>query len=150
MVIDRCPLRRFVMPDSKKLDYIQERIDVVVDTCNKTATEIALQKAALDSHTKQDEDMYAELKRMNNILQSNTESLKDHMANNILLKDMVQTLNKRLDPIELQFIERNAVKSWVVAKVIFIAKLSTAVAAVAGAWVYIKPMVENLLTHLLK
>lgn len=39
------------MADNKKLDYIQERIDVVVDTCNKTATDVALQKAALDSHT---------------------------------------------------------------------------------------------------
>ena len=138
------------MADNSKLDYIQERIDVVVDTCNKTAVDIALQKAALDSHTKQDEEMYAELKRMNDILQSNTESLKEHMSNNILLKDMVKTINKRLDPIELEFIEKNAVKAWVVVRVKFIAKLGTAAAAVAGAWVYIKPMVENLLIHLLK
>jgi hypothetical protein len=150
MVIDGCPLRRFTMPDSKKLDYIQERVDIVADTVSRIDKEVALQKSALDVHTKQDEEMYAELKRMNDILQSNTESLKEHMSNNVLLKDMVSTINKRLDPIELEFIQKNAVKSWVIIKVKFIAKLGTAVAAVAGAWVYVKPMIEHLLTYLLK
>ena len=133
------------MADNKKLDYIQERIDVVVDTCNKTAIDVALQKSALDSHTKQDEDMYAELRRMNDILQSNTESLKEHMSNNVLLKDMLKSMNKRLDPIELDFIQKNAVKSWALAKLKFIAKLGTAIIAVAGAWVYVKPLIEHLL-----
>jgi len=138
------------MPDSKKLDYIQERVDVVADTIAKIDKDVAVQKVALESHTKQDEDMYAELKRMNDILQANTESLKAHMNNNVLLKNMVETINRRLDPIELEFIEKNAVKAWVVVRVKFIAKLGTAVAAVAGAWVYVKPMIEHLLQHLLK
>jgi chromosome segregation ATPase len=132
------------MPDSKKLDYIQERIDSVSDTVCKIDKEVALQKAALETHTKQDEDMYAELRRMNDILQSNTESLKEHMENNALLKDMLKSLNKRLDPIELEFIQKNAVKSWMMTKLKFCAKLGTAIAAVAGAWVYIKPLIEHL------
>jgi hypothetical protein len=72
------------------------------------------------------------------------------MSNNVMLKDMVHSLNKRLDPIELEFIEKNAVKSWVVIRVKFIAKLGTAGAAIIGAWVYVKPMIEHLLQYLLK
>ena len=133
------------MPDSKKLDYIQERVDAVVDVCSKIGTDVALQKAALESHTKQDEDMYAELRRMNDILQSNTESLKEHMSNNALLKDMVKSIDKRLDPIEIDFIEKKAVRKYAIDKIKLAGKIATAGGAIAASWVYIKPFIEHLL-----
>ena len=82
------------MSDSKKIDYIQEKVDSMADTVKNIDKEVALHKAAFDAHTKQDETMYGELKRMNDILQSNTESLKEHISNNHLLRDMISKMDK--------------------------------------------------------
>ena len=132
------------MSDNKKLDYIQERLDSVAETVANVDKEVALQKAAFESHTKQDEQMYDELKRMNDILQQNTDSLKEHMGNNHLLKEMVVTLNKRLEPIEIEFIQKAAVRDYILKKAKFIGKVATAIAAVAGLWVYCKPLLFHL------
>lgn len=133
------------MPDSKKLDYIQERVDSVAETVANVDKEVALQKAAFEAHTKQDEQMYEELKRMNDILQKNTDSLREHIENNHLLKEMIVTLNRRLEPIEIEFIQKAAVRDWVLKKAKIIGKVATAIAAVAGLWMYAKPLLMLLL-----
>ena len=139
------------MSDSKKIDYIQEKVDSVVSSISSIDKELALQKAAFEAHTRQDEEMYGELKRMNDILQQNTESLKEHMQNNMLLKDMIAKMDERLDPIERQFIEKNAVKEWVSNKtkiLIRCGKVAGALVAIVGAWVYLKPIIEHLISHM--
>lgn len=132
------------MSENNKLDYIQERIDSVSEAVAKIDKDTAIQRCALESHTKQDEQMYDELKRMNDILQQNTDSLKLHMQNNILLKDMLNNMNKRLEPIEVEYIQRAAVRNWVVSRVKFIGKVAGAAVAMAGLWVYVKPLLEHL------
>ncbi len=134
------------MPDSKKIDYIQERVDSIATTMASIDKEVALQKASFDSHSQQDEGMYSELKRMNDILQQNTESLKEHMGNNLLLKEMIVSMNKRLEPLEIEFIEKIAVRNWVMSKAKFIGKVGGAVGAIAGVWMYVKPFLERLFT----
>ena len=133
------------MSDSKKIDYIQEKVDSMADTVKNIDKEVALHKAAFDAHTKQDETMYGELKRMNDILQSNTESLKEHISNNHLLRDMISKMDKRLEPIEIEFIQKAAVREWVWRKTKFISKFAGAIVAVAMAWMYLKPLLQHLL-----
>ena len=128
------------MSDNKKLDYIQERVDSVAETVANVDKEMALQKAAFESHTKQDEQMYGELKRMNDILLQQHESLKEHINNNVLLKEMLHNMNKRLEPIEIEYIQKAAVREWVLKKAKFVGKVATAIAAVAGLWIYCKPL----------
>jgi uncharacterized FAD-dependent dehydrogenase len=134
------------MSDSKKIDYIQERVDSVAESMANIDKGLALQKAALETHTKQDENMYEELRRMNDILQLNTESLKEHMGNNVLLKDMLHNMNKRLEPIEVDFIQKTAVREWVLKKAKFTGKVAGAIVAIVGLWMYLQP----LLIHLFK
>ena len=117
------------MADSK-LDYIKERLDDVSDTCNRVDKELSAHKVAFEQHSRQDEMMYEELVRMNDILSSNTDSLKEHMQNNQLLKDMIAKMDERLSPIELQHIQRAAVKDWWRRNSVFAAKL---LGAVTGA-----------------
>ena len=133
------------MSDNKKIDYIQERVDSVAEALAKIDKDTALQRVALEIHTKQDEQMYDELKRMNNILQQNTDSLREHMDNNVLLKDMLDNMNRRLEPIEVEFIQKAAVRNWVLNKAKFIGKIATAIVAVAGVWVFFKPLLVHLL-----
>lgn len=133
------------MSDSKKIDYIQEKVDSMAAAVASIDKDIALQKCALESHTQQDEKMYEELRRMNDILQLNTENLKEHMQNNMLLKDMIAKMDDRLSPIEVEHIQKTAVNKWVKVRVLYITNIGLAIAAVAGAWVYIKPWLEHLL-----
>lgn len=131
--------------DSKKIDYIQDRVDSVANTVNNIDKDMALQKASFEAHLKQDERMYDEFKRLNDILQQNTESLKEHMHQTALLKEAVMKMDARLSPIEIEHIQKNAVRAWVVNRAKLIAKVGTAIAAIAGAWVYLRPIIEHLL-----
>ena len=63
----------------QKLGYIQDKVDEVSSTVHKIDKDLAIHKSTFDDHLKQDERMYEEFKRMNDILQQNTESLKEHM-----------------------------------------------------------------------
>ena len=126
------------MSDSKKIDQIVESVANI-------DKEVALQKAALETHTKQDESMYEELKRMNNILQQNTDSLKDHMQNNMLLKDMIVNMDKRLSPIEKDRNDKVAVRDWAKAKLKLLLKIAAAVGFLAGAWEWLWPSLSHLI-----
>ena len=133
------------MSDNKKIDYIQSRIDSVADSVATMSTDAALQRAALENHTKQVEDMYEQLKRMNNILQKNTDSLKEHMHRTDLLEGIVVKMDERFTPIEVAHLENAAIKHWIYDKSKFVAKVGGAILAVAGVWVYVKPIITQLL-----
>ena len=115
------------------LSKIQDKLDEVSDVSHKIDKEVALQKAAFEDHTKQDEHMYEELKRMNNILQENTLSLKEHMQQTQLLKDTVLKIDARLAPIELERIEEEAVRKYRNEKLMKYGKIFAVIAAIAGA-----------------
>lgn len=105
------------MSDSRKDDYILDELKDLKQTIeegnkasHKIATSLAEHKVAFDLHTKQDELMYEEFKRMNDILQQNTDSLREHMLRTSLLEDAVVKIDGRLQPIEIETIKKAAVK----------------------------------------
>ena len=118
------------------LERINDKLDVVSDTCYKIDKEVALQKAAFDDHMKQDEKMYEQFKRMNDILQQNTESLKEHIHRTELLENIAAKMDKRLTPIELKHMEQEIIskfqaerKDKAISAIILIAKVATGVSA---------------------
>lgn len=121
-----------------KLDYIQEKLDSVENCVSKIDKEVALQKAAFDDHLKQDERMYEEFKRMNDILQQNTESLKEHMHRTELLETIVQKMDMRLSPLEKENIEQQAVAKYRKDSMVRVAKvigiLVGVISAIAALW----------------
>jgi hypothetical protein len=118
------------------------KIEQIAEIVRKIDKDVALQKAALESHTEQDEKMYEELRRMNDILQANTQSLKEHMQNNVLLKDMLGTLNRRLEPIELKYIQKEAVNKWLLAQAKLIGKLGTAAGAIYAGFMWLQHILK--------
>jgi predicted RNase H-like nuclease (RuvC/YqgF family) len=132
------------MSDSKKIDYIQDKLDTVADTCANIDKELALQKAAFNEHTKQDEGMYEQLKRMNDILEQNTESLKEHMHRSDLLEHIVEKMDKRLSPVETDFIRKQAVRDWLMAKMKLITKLGYALAGCGTIFMVLKHLLHLL------
>lgn len=133
------------MPDTKKIDYIQDKVDSVADTVAKIDKAQALQQAAFEVHAKQDEQMYGELKRMNDILLNNTESLKEHMQNNLLLKEMIVKMDDRLSPIEKERLESAAVEAYAASKLKLLLKVAAAVGFLAGAWEWLWPSLSHLI-----
>jgi len=127
----------------EKISYIQEKVEDVSSTVHKIDKEVALQKAAFDEHMRQDEKMYEEFKRMNDILQINTESLREHMHRTevaeqqlSILENLAKNIDDRLAPIEKEKVEKEAVSKYrseflmKLAKIIGI--ISTIVAIAAG------------------
>lgn len=127
------------------LNKIDEKLDEVVDSIHKIDKESALQKHAFDAHTKQDEQMYDELKRMNDILQQNTESLREHMKQTQLLKDTVLKIDARLAPIEIERIEEEAVRKYRNAKLKKYGKILGVIATAIGIAAAAKPLLLKLL-----
>lgn len=120
------------MADNSKLDYIQERVDTVVDRVadlNKTVEGL---KATFEHHIKQDEHMQDELTKMSSTMQANTLSLQEHMRRTNLLEDYVKSVEARFSPIEMEQLRKKAVQNWISVKLKFIAKLGGAITA-AGA-----------------
>lgn len=128
-----------------ELKDIRDKIDEVSDTCHKIDKDVAVQKTSFDDHLKQDELMYSEFKRMNDILQENTSSLKEHMQQTMLLKDMVLKMDARLSPMEVKHIETNAINKWRKDRIILAAKVIGAVVALVSLGVYAKPLLIKLL-----
>ena len=118
------------------LSKIDEKLDEVSDACHKIDKEVALQKAAFDDHIVTDEKMYEEFKRMNDILQQNTNSLREHMYQTQLLKDTVLKIDARLAPFEVERIEEEAIKKYRNAKLKkygkILAIIATLIAIAAG------------------
>ena len=125
------------------LNKIDSKLDEVSDAVYKIDKEVALQKAAFDEHIKQDEKMYEEFKRMNDILSANTESLKEHMQRTAIaeqrqhiLEDLVKSIDSRLSPFEQNKLEEEAVRKYRNEKLKKIGKIlgiiATLIAIVAG------------------
>jgi hypothetical protein len=95
-----------------KLNSIQDRVDEVYDTVHRIDKEVALNRSAFDDHMAQDKLIYEEFKRMNDLLQQNTESLREHMRRTDMLEDIVQKMDARFTPIELEHVERQFVQKY--------------------------------------
>jgi hypothetical protein len=127
------------------LTKIDSKLDEVSDAVYKIDKEVALQKAAFEDHMRQDEKMYEEFKRMNDILQQNTESLKEHMHRTALLENLVQKMDSRLSPLEVKHIEEEAVKKYRHDKLVKIGKAIGLIATLIGILVATKPFLLKLL-----
>jgi hypothetical protein len=129
-----------------KLNLIQAKLDDVNDVTTKIDKDLALHKAQFEAHIEQDEKMYEEFKRMNDILQQNTDSLKEHMHRTDLLESLVAKMDERITPVELEHIKKKAVSDWMKDKAIFIAKVAAAVTGAAAMAMLFKDILLKLLS----
>lgn len=130
------------------LSRIDQKLDEVSTSLYKVDKDVALQKAAFDEHIRQDEKMYEELKRMNDILQQNTESLKEHMQRTELLEEMVKKMDSRLSPVEIRHIEQEAIKKHRKEMLVLWAKVAGALTAIVGIAAALKPVLVILVNNL--
>ncbi len=126
------------MPGDQKKDYMLEEIRSLKASVKEIASKVGEvdktlveYKAAFDHHLITDEKMYEELKRMNDILSINTESLRTHIRRTELLEQATVKLDGRLTELEVKDIEKKAINKWLKDKIILGAKILGALVALA-------------------
>lgn len=129
----------------KSLVDLQGKMNEIGDQLHKMDKDSALQQAAFMEHLNQHERMYEEFKRTNDILKTNTESLKEHMHRTELLEDLVQKMDGRLLPIEKLKIETEAIKKHKHEQLVRWGKIIAAVVGIIGLLAGAKPLLIKLL-----
>ncbi len=74
-----------------------------------------------------------ELKRMNDVLTINTESLKTHIRRTELLEHATLRIEGRVSDLEIKKIEKDAVRKWIISSTVISGKVLAGVGAVIGA-----------------
>lgn len=69
--------------------YIKDSLEKLSDDVKNVDKTLTEYKVSFDHHILQDEKMYEEFKRMNDVLVQNTESLKEHMHRTALLEETI-------------------------------------------------------------
>lgn len=130
---------------SEHFQYIKDKVEDISDTVHKIDKDLAVHKSTFDEHLRQDEKMYEEFRRMNDILQQNTESLKEHMHRTelaekqlVILEELAKNIDARLSPIEKDRIEKEAILKYRNDKLFKIAKILGIIATIIGIIVSIK------------
>ena len=88
--------------------------------------------------------MYDELKRMNDILQQNTDSLKEHIHRTNILEDLAQKMDQRLSPVEKALIGSEAIKKHKHEQLVRWGKIVAVVVGVISLLAGLKPLIIKL------
>lgn len=129
------------MAKSELSNQISEIKSAVSDLSEKVHTldkSIVENKVLIESQSDSNKLMCQELKRMNDILQQNTNSLIEHMHRTGLLESAVEGIDKRLTPIEIDKIKNQAIKDWMLSKTILAAKIAGGFSAGFAIYMYIR------------
>lgn len=124
------PSQDYILNEIRSLEESIKDASNKVNGLDKT---IAEYKVSFDHHVAIDEHMYAELKRMNDILAQNTESLRTHIKRTDLLEQAVMKMDVKLTSLEIKDIEKEAVKKWIKDTAKLTAKICAAGAALVTA-----------------
>jgi DNA repair exonuclease SbcCD ATPase subunit len=116
---------------NEKLDSVMEKLDNVEEKVSDIRTKLEVHLSKFDAHIELEREQNQILNRNTEILQTNTASLQDHMARTDLLESYVKQLDQRIAPVEMELLRSNAVADWWKARVMFLAKLGGAIAAVS-------------------
>ena len=94
------------------LDKVDKKCEDIKDEVKDLTSHFIVHESAFKKHLETDEKMYDELHRMNNILQSNTESLQEHMYRTANVEETQSVQNQALLKIDsrLKVFEENDIK----------------------------------------
>lgn len=105
------------------LDKVDRKCDDIKDDVGELTRRFETHETAFEQHLEQDKKMYEELHRMNDILQANTDSLKEHMVRTANVENTQSVQNEalikidgRLQVIEEKEMKKEAVKEYLASK----------------------------------
>jgi hypothetical protein len=124
---------------------LEDKVDAISEQLHKMDKDLALQQAAFVELSRHHELLYQELKRSNDILKANTDSLREHMHRTELLEDLANKMDGRLSPIEKRQIEEDAVRKHKHETLVRWGKILAALVAFSGLLMWAKPLLLKLL-----
>jgi len=98
------------------------------------------------NHIKSDEDMAKELRRMNDILEINTDDLKKHMYRSDLFEEAVQIINQKITAFEVQQIRKDALKDWFDQNIKRLAIIFSIIAAITSGLMFLPKLLQWIVT----
>lgn len=113
-----------------KIDTLAKKLDNVTEKVSDIGTKLEVHIAKFDVHLDDEEAHRQAILRNTEVLQSNTDSLKEHMLRTDLLETYVKKIDERLTPVELTAQRKQAVVDWWKGSIVFVAKLGAAVTAI--------------------
>ena len=113
-----------------KIDNLATKLDNVTEKISDIGTRLEVHIAKFDAHVDSEEAIQQAIVRNTEVLQGNTESLKEHMQRTDLLETYVKKIDERFTPVELTAQRKQAVMDWWKNGVIFVAKLGGAATAI--------------------
>lgn len=123
------------------LTKIVEKLDDLQKSTHSIDKEVYLQKAAANERHADIKSIQEEQKRSNEILQENTNSLNEHMARTELLEKAAQSMDRRLTPLEVEKIEKEAVVRHRKEVILLVAKIVGVMTALGGIIMAAKPFI---------
>lgn len=129
----------------KSIEDLQEKMDEIADQLHKIDKDTALHSLTLMEHLKMHERTYEEFKRSIDVLEANTNSLKEHMHRTELLETFVHKMNDRLMPIEVAQIEAAAIKKHKHETMVRWGKIIGSILGLIGIAAALKPLIIKLL-----
>lgn len=139
------PKKDYILDEIRSVESSIKEVSHKVSELDKT---VAQYKLSFDHHVQVDEQMYVELKRMNDILAQNTKSLETHIKRTDLLEQAVLKMDIKLKDIEVKEIEKRAIKKWLKDNSKFIGKICVAIGSLVTA-LMAAPSVISWLSSLL-
>ena len=130
------------------LSKIVDKLDDLQKATHSIDKEVALQKASSLERHMDIKAIQEDQKTHNKILEENTKSLQEHMARTDLLEKAVHNMYQRLQPIEKERIEKEAIAQHRKEFMIKTAKIAGALTAIIGLLVAAKPWLLALLSAL--
>jgi hypothetical protein len=117
----------------EEMRAIDANIKTIENKINELDKALVEYRVSMQNHIATDQDMYVELKRMNDILAQNTESLKIHIHRTELLEEVSIKIANRITQLEIKQIEEKAIEKWTSDKIMIIGKIMASIFAIIGA-----------------
>jgi hypothetical protein len=117
----------------EEMRAIDANIKTIENKINELDKALVEYRVSMQNHIATDQDMYVELKRMNDILAQNTESLKIHIHRTELLEEVSIKIANRITQLEIKQIEEKAIEKWTSDKIMVIGKIMASIFAIIGA-----------------
>jgi hypothetical protein len=133
---------KYLLDEIRLVEESMKDISDKVSDIDKTLVEYRI---AFEHHSHADEKMYEELKRMNDILSINTESLRTHIRRTELLEQAAVKLDGRLSDIEIKKIQSEAVKKWIVDSSMLTGKVLAVITALVGLAAMVPSFIQWLM-----
>ena len=132
------------MANDTKIDYIVHKIDSVSEKVADINSNLEVHIAKFEAHIEHGEEQKEEIKRNTDILHQNTASLHEHMRRTDLLESYVKKIEDRFAPVELESLRKKAVSEWIKVKLVIIAKIGGAAAALGSIGAAVKLLLSLL------